>query len=168
MKHGTTHDMEAIFKSNFAEYGDAIFRYSLMKVSNVALAEDMTQETFMRYWQSLRRGREMTNTRSFLYTIANNLAKDWYKRKKPDSLDARMELGHEPHAEGFSAEEESMYREALATIDDMDDGDREVLHLAYIEGLSPKDIAEIIGESANVVSVRLNRSMKRLKESLHV
>jgi RNA polymerase sigma-70 factor (ECF subfamily) len=168
MEHGTTHDMEKEFKIAFGDYGDAIFRYCLMKVSQVPLAEDLTQETFMRYWQSLRAGKEMTNTRSLLYTIANNLAKDWYKRKKADSLDARMELGHEPRAEGITAEELSAYREAIDAIDDMDVRDREVLHLAYVEGLDPRDIAEILDETTNVVSVRLNRAMKRLKEDLHV
>jgi RNA polymerase sigma-70 factor (ECF subfamily) len=63
----------------------------MVKVSNVELAEDMTQEVFTKYWQYLRDGREMTNTRSFLYTIANNMAKDWYKKKKADSLERHTE-----------------------------------------------------------------------------
>jgi len=72
--------MEREFLQAFDEYGDAIYSFCFLKVSEESLAEDMTQETFMRYWQSLRRGQEMTNTRSFLYTIAGNLAKDWYKK----------------------------------------------------------------------------------------
>jgi len=87
---------EKVFIKSFSEYGDAIFRFCIVKVSNIDLAEDMTQEVFTRYWQYLRNGKEMTNTRSFLYTIANNMAKDWYKKKKSDSLDEKMESGNIP------------------------------------------------------------------------
>ncbi len=82
-------NQEKIFIESFSEYGDAIFRFCMMKVSNVELAEDMTQEVFTRYWQYVRDGKTMTNTRSFLYTIANNMAKDWYKKKKSYSLDEK-------------------------------------------------------------------------------
>lgn len=160
--------LENIFLAAFSEYGDAIFRFCVFKVSNAALAEDMTQEVFMRYWQYLRKGNEMTNTRAFLYAVAHNMVKDWYKKKKSGSLDTLMDAGYEPEEGGPTAEEVAAYREGLRTIEDMDDNDKTVLLLRYVEGLDPKDIAEILGESANTVSVRLNRAMKRLQQKLHI
>ncbi len=161
-------EREKTFNEAFQLYGDAIFRFSLVKVSNVQLAEDITQEVFMRFWQYLRSGNEMTNTRSLLYTITNNLAKDWYKRKKSDSLDAKMESGYTPASGEPSLEDVAVYEEVLRVIEGMDEKDKEVLILSYVEGLPPKDIGEIVGESANVISVRLNRAQKRLQEKLHV
>ena len=161
-------DLEKIFADTFATYSDAIFRFCLLKVSSVELAEDMTQEVFMRYWQSLRDGKEMTNTRSLLYTIANNLAKDWYKKKKSVSLETVLESGHQPSAEVVvSPENSASYQEVLAVIDDMDEHDKEVLFLTYVEGLEPKHIAQMIDQTAGTVSVRLNRAIKRLKQKLH-
>lgn len=167
MGYSMQQELEKTFSEAFSLYGDAIFRFSLMKVSNVQLAEDMTQEVFMKYWQYVRAGNEMTNTRSLLYTIANNLAKDWYKRKKADSLDSKMESGFDPESGDLSAEQSAQYEEVLRAIEGMDDTDKEVLLLSYIEGLPPKEISEIVGETANVVSVRLNRALKRLQEKLH-
>jgi RNA polymerase sigma-70 factor (ECF subfamily) len=161
-------DLEKEFLEAFRSYSDAIFRFCMVKVSNVELAEDFTQEVFMRYWQALRSGKEMTNTRSFLYTIANNLAKDWYKRKKADSLDAKMESGYEPRGSVSGAETDASYAEVLSVIEDMEDGDREVLLLRHVEGFDPKEIAGMLDESANTISVRLNRAMKRLQEKLHI
>lgn len=157
---------EKIFVNSFSEYGDAIFRFCMMKVSNVELAEDMTQEVFTRYWQYLRDGKEMTNTRSFLYTIANNMAKDWYKKKKADSLDEKIESGLVPKDKTSGPEVEAEYQEVLAVIDDMEEKDKEVLILKHVEGLDPKDIAEILDETANTISVRLNRATKRLQKKL--
>lgn len=162
-------ELEKIFQESFKSYADAIFRFCLVKVSNVDLAEDFTQETFMRYWQSLRAGKEMSNTRSLLYTIANNLAKDWYKKKKADSLDNKMEQGFEAtDSKTVDAEGQSEYLLVLSHIKDMEAGDAEVLLLKYVEGLDPKDIAEITGETANVISVRLNRAMAKLQQKLHI
>lgn len=160
--------LEKIFLQSFDAYGDAIFRFCLVKVSNRELAEDFTQEVFMRYWQALRDGKVMTNTRSFLYTIANNLAKDWYKKRKSESLDARMDGGFELADPGPSPHIDAEYREALLKITDMDDEDREILMLRHVEGWEPKDIAEMLNVSANVVSVRLNRAMSRLQEKLQI
>ncbi len=159
---------EKVFVESFSEYGDAIFRFCMVKVSNVELAEDMTQEVFTRYWQYLREGKEMTNTRSFLYTIANNMAKDWYKKKKADSLDEKMEAGDIPKDKNANPEEIAEYQEVLDTISDMEVKDKEVLLLKHVEGLAPKDIAGILEESANSISVRLNRATKRLQQKLHI
>jgi RNA polymerase sigma factor (sigma-70 family) len=158
--------LEKAFIKDFTEYGDAIFRFCMVKVSNKELAEDMTQEVFTRYWQSLREGKHMTNTRAFLYTIASNMAKDWYKKKKSVSLDAHMEANQAPASTEPSPESNASYHEALRAIEGMDEKDASVLLLRFVEGLEPKDIAEILNESANVVSVRINRAMTRLKENL--
>lgn len=161
-------NQEKVFVESFSEYGDAIFRFCMVKVSNVELAEDMTQEVFMKYWQYLRDGKEMTNTRSFLYTIANNLAKDWYKKKKADSLDENHQADTYLKDTKADPEDVASYQEVLSVIEDMEQKDKEVLLLKYVEGFDPKDIAKILGETANIVSVRLNRATKRLQQKLHI
>jgi RNA polymerase sigma-70 factor (ECF subfamily) len=159
---------EQVFIESFASYGDAIFRFCMVKVSSRELAEDMTQEVFTRYWQYVREGKEMTNTRSFLYTIANNMAKDWYKKKKSDSLDEKMESGQVPKDTNASPEEVAVYQEVLAAMNDLEEKDAQVLLLKFVEGLDPKDIAKVLGETANTISVRINRATKRLQQKIHV
>ena len=157
-------EFEQIFQETFHQYSDAIFRFCIVKVSNQPLAEDMTQEVFMRYWQYVREGKEISNARSLLYTIANNLAKDWYKRKK--SVPLEEDNGHEGVLVSHESSPETMavYQELLRVIDDLDEMDRELIMLRHVEGLDPKDIAELYKESPNVISVRLNRAVKKLKQ----
>lgn len=159
---------EARFMEAFSLYGDAIYRFCVVKVSNKELAEDMTQEVFMRYWQYLRDGKELTHPRALLYTIAHNLAKDWYKRKKAVSLDDRLADGHEPPATENDAQLLAEYEEVLTAMQDLEEKDREVLILRYLEGLTPKEIGSILHETANVISVRLNRATKRLQLTLRI
>lgn len=161
--------LKTLFLESFDTYSDAIFRFCVVKTSQKELAEDLTQEVFMRYWKALADGKEMTNTRSFLYTIANNLSIDWYRKKKAASLEALQENGYEPiDGHDVSAEEHAQIQEALAVIDDLEEKDKEVLLLRYVEGLNPKDIAEIVGETANAVSVRISRALEKVQKKMHV
>ena len=94
------------------------------------------------------------------------MAKDWYKKKKADSLDAAMDNGMQVRDRTASPEVLAQYTELLETIADMQETDREVLLLRHVEGLNPQDIAEILDESANTISVRINRATNRLRKSL--
>ena len=62
----------------------------------------------------------------------------------------------------------AQYQELLETINDLDEMDRELIMLRHVEGLDPKDIAQLYDESANVISVRLNRAMGKLKQKLYI
>jgi len=159
---------EKVFAEAFAQYGDAIFRFCIVKVSNVELAEDMTQEVFMRYWGYLRVDKEITNPRALLYTIANNLAKDWYKKKKADSLDDQIALGYDPIEKGPSPERMAEHTELVDALQHLEERDREVMVMRFVEGFDPRDIALALDETANAVSVRINRATKRLQTILHL
>lgn len=165
MQEGTAHEQ---FLEAFDQYGDAIFRFCVVKTSDTALAEDLTQETFMRYWQSLRQGKEMSNARSFLYTIARNLIIDWYRKRKSDSLDQKIDGGFQVADTSADVEVLAEHAELLRALATMEEHDAEVLTLRFVEGLEPRDIALIIGETANTVSVRINRAVKRLQTKMHV
>ncbi len=161
-------DLEIVFMEAFDSYSDAIFRFCVVKVSDTERAEDMTQEVFMRYWKSLQEGKDITNPRAFLYTIASNLAKDWYKRKKSESLDVHIDNGFAPEGKDLGPDTLAEYQEALEAMADLEERDREVLYLRFVEGLEPKHIADILGETANAVSVRLNRAMTKLRTNMNV
>lgn len=157
------------FLETFDTYNDAIFRFCLVKTSNKELAEDLTQETFMRYWQSLSDGKEMSHTRSFLYTIANNLVIDWYRKKKSASLDALSDEGFDPEdTQLLSVQKQAEFEEVLSTIADLEEKDKEVLLLRFVEGLNPRDIALMHDETVNAVSVRISRALEKVQKKLHV
>lgn len=170
---GTSYSMDqdetkAYFLQIHDSYADDIYRFCLLKVSNRELAQDLTQEVFTRFWQALREGTVMRSERALLYTVARNLIIDWYRKKKESSLDVLTEAGLEFTGEGAAdVEREALMGEALRMINELDEPSREALLMRYVEGLSPKEIADLTGESANAVSVRLNRAMKKVRVLMH-
>ena len=160
--------VEEEFLKAYDAYADAIFRHCYYRVYHREQAKDLMQLTFMKAWQYLVDGTEVQNLRALLYKIANNLVIDEARKKRSlTSLDELELTGHEPgHNPEPSIHARLDGESLLPYLDKLDPDDRTVIVMRYLDDLSPKEIAELIGCSANVVSVRLHRGMKRLRELL--
>ena len=154
------------FLKAYDEFSDAIYRHCYFRISNHEQALDLMQETFIRAWKYTSKGNEIKNIKPFLYRTANNLVIDYYRKKKEVSLDNMLDLGMEP---AVSDEKNKIYSTAESKnisklLDQLDEKHREVIVLKFIDDLSPKDIAKLTGETDNVISVRIHRGIKKLKE----
>lgn len=162
------------FLKAFEEYNDALFRHASIRVSDRERAIDIVHDTYTKVWSYVRLGHEIDSYRSFLYKVLNNLIIDEYRKRKELSLDAL--LAEEGVDEGSFPELTENTTEALAaTIDgqqafalltEMPDQYREVIVLRFVDGLGPREIAELIEESENVVSVRIHRGLKLLRSKI--
>lgn len=162
------------FLKAFDEYADALFRHASYRISDRERAVDIVHDTFTKVWGYLRGGHHVDSYRSFLYKVLNNLIIDEYRRRKDISLDAILE--DEP-ADGGKFDELSAgsieevtfsldARRAAQHLHEMPPLYKEVLVLRFIDGLGPKEISELIEETENVVSVRLYRGLRMLKEHI--
>lgn len=162
---------EAQFLAAYDEYSDALFRHAKLRINNHERALDLVHDTFTKVWSYVRQGYEIKSFRPFLYKVLNNLIIDEYRKKKERSLDALLE--QEGVDEGMFDDLSENSAEALAaTIDgrkafellaEIPDTYREVLILKFVDGLGPKEIAELIEEKENVISVRIHRGLKLLR-----
>jgi RNA polymerase sigma factor (sigma-70 family) len=162
-------EMKAQFLMAYDAHADALYRFTLFKVSDAARAEDMVQEVFTEYWQTLRKNTMVKNAKAFLFTIARNRIIDWYRRKKSISLDTITEQGIEfTDFTGETVTAKAEFAEALKAVHTLDDTSRDAVLLRYIEGWSPQEIADLTHESANAISVRLNRAIKKIQDTMRI
>jgi RNA polymerase sigma factor (sigma-70 family) len=162
-------DLEQQFLSAYDQYADALYRHCVFRVYDAAKAEDLVQDTFMRTWQYLASGKEVENLRAFLYRVANNAIIDYSRKRKEDSLDALLvdQPGLEPSRDStVDAQHRLLLDYVLGHIRQLPDDARDVLLLRYLDDMEPREIALILGISANNVSVRLNRAMRLLQDRL--
>lgn len=161
MKHDfvTVHDL----------YQNAILRYCMRNSHDTELGQDLSQETFYRFWLCLERNDTIEHVRAFLYRIALNLIVDHYRKKRETSLDQLRDAGFEPSVDlwhqTYSRLDAERPQRALRK---MQEPYRQTLHQHLILGLHPREIAAITGESSNVISVRIFRGLKHLRSSLGV
>lgn len=162
---------EERFLAAFEEYGDALFRHAFMRISDRERAIDIVHDTYTKAWSYLRAGHEVESFRPFLYKVLNNLIIDEYRKRRESSLDALLAVEGvtegsfdelvEDNAESLAATLDG--RQAFDLLGRLPDEYREVVTLRFVDGLGPKEIAELIEETENVVSVRLHRALKALR-----
>ncbi|MBP8968309.1 MAG: RNA polymerase sigma factor [Lachnospiraceae bacterium] len=139
------------------EYYDKIYRYCYYKVGNKTLAEDLTQETFLKYLKST-----CTRPEHYLYTIARNLCIDEYRKVKTVSLE---EETVEPADGGF--EQSVVDREAVAkALGKLSEEDRELMILRFVNDEPLSEICKITGLSRFALYRRLNNAKSELVKYL--
>jgi len=166
---------EETFLAAYKANTDALFRHILFRIGgDRERAKDLLQDVFCRTWDKVRDGREIENLRAYFYRIAHNLIVDEYGKHKTVSLDALREGETEeenfdlPDTCAIDPSEAASVAELKRAIDRLPDDSRTVLVMRYIDDLGPSEIAEILSESANVVSVRINRATKELRKILQI
>ncbi|MCM1220181.1 MAG: RNA polymerase sigma factor [Lachnospiraceae bacterium] len=128
---------------------DKVYRYCFYKVRNAYAAEDITQETFLRYFAQNNRLKSGENM-AYLYTIAKNLCKNFFRQKQTE------ELPEDYPIEDFT--EKSDRKIAVrAALEQLDERHKEVILLRYFGDISVNETAKTIGISRFAV-YRLERS----------
>ena len=166
--------IEQTFGEIYSRESDAIFRFCLLRTSEREVALDFTQDTFMRFWNSLVLKKDIKNHRTFLFTIARNIIIDWYRKKKAFSLEKLIENAAEGRGSSISlaapdnveTNVEAAY--LVRKIRELPEPYSNAVYLRCVEELKPREISEILGESANVISVRISRGLEQLRNLLHV
>lgn len=157
------------FLTAYDEHADAIYRHCYFRLLNKDKAEELVQETFLKTWQYLDAGNPVDNLRPFLYRVATNLIIDFVRKKKEDSLDAKLEVN--PLDEPMGSDHRDIERSALlslvkSSLAELEQDERDLITMRYLDDMDPREIADILDISPNYVSVKLNRAVAKLKKKL--
>lgn len=168
MTNPSPQELEQKFLEAYDQYADAIFRHCAYRLLDREKGKDLMQETFMRAWEYLCQGTKVDNMRAFLYRVANNLIVDTVRKKKEASLEQMAEeTGFEPGFDDTGNLHNKLEKDRIIeTLQHLEPTYREVLVLRYIDELKPAEIAELLGVSSNVVSVRIHRGLQQLRSRL--
>lgn len=162
--------VEKQFLGSYDELADAIFRHCFFRVSDRDTALDLMQDTFLKTWKYIQKGNDIEDVRAFVYKVASNLIIDFYRKKKTTSLESITESEDstfQPTDDSYqNIVSNSELNLALESIQELQEPYREAIVMRYIDGLTPKEIAEILGEKPNNISVRIVRGLEKLKEKI--
>ncbi len=156
-------DADKEFLGAYDAYADAIFRHAYLRLGDREKGKDVMQETFCRAWSARMEGTKVEHMRGFLYRIANNIIIDEVRKKKSLSLDMLMEEGFDPSDTKAEDSDKQLYNDVLALTSHLDPDYRLPVMLRYVDDMSVGEIAEALGLSENVVSVRIHRGIAKLR-----
>ncbi|MBQ8718778.1 MAG: sigma-70 family RNA polymerase sigma factor [Clostridia bacterium] len=141
-------------------YKDDLYAAAFSIVKSREDAEDIAQETFLRYWNSDKQFESEAHIKAWLLRVAINRAKNtalsFWRRNRVSYEDYMAELT-------FETEEDRRVLDAVLALPQKY---RIVVHLYYYEGYSVREIAAILSAKENTVKTRLARGRRLLKTTL--
>src|SRR5437588_1239939 len=151
----------AAFQVFYAKTVPGLWGYIRRATGNEALADDILQETFLRFLKGDRPALEDAPLKAYLYNIATSLLVDhWRRINRERRWSLKNFLGAEPAAnpKGDS--------DAMRFFCQLKPQERLLLWLAYVEGFEHREIAEALGVKEKSVRVLLFRAWKKLARTL--
>lgn len=153
---------EEAFKELYNGSYRQIFFVVLPIIRDKSLAEDIVQDTYLKFLEKLS-DYKVKNVLSYLITIGKNLAINEYnKRKKITKLDDFSNFSYYDHVE-IKTERREMIDKALSILD-KDELNIFLLHV--LEGLTHKELSEIMDKPLGTISWLYVRAVKKMKEFL--
>jgi RNA polymerase sigma-70 factor (ECF subfamily) len=157
-------------------YLKPIFNYALGFVKDTAMAEDLTQEVFVKVWQKIKKYDKKYKFKSWLYTITKNTCLDYLKKNRAinfselNLIDDNLlfenlikETGLSPQAKLELAHETNILNSA---IDKLPEKYKETVKLHYLGGFKFREIAETLKQSIETVKSRNRRALIYLRNLL--
>ena len=165
-----TEDQPEIIDEIMKKYGQEILQLVFSYVKNKAIAEDLTQDIFVKCYKSLHTYNRKSKLRTWLWRIAINHCKDylksWYNKKVIFS-EKQMEKGHtQKETVETAVIQKSEDEKLVSTVMNLPIKYREVIFLYYFEEMSIKEIVEVTSVKENTVKTRMRRAKELLKEQL--
>ncbi len=155
------------FENIVIDYQRDVINFLYRLVGNRFEAEDLAQETFIKAFKNFGSLKDFSKIRSWLLSIARNIAVDFFRRKKEKTValdNAVLENYAVANAASFDQEIVSaeLSKEIKTCIDQLGSDDQTMIRLLYYEGFSYNEIAVMMKMNLNTVKSRLHRARSAL------
>ncbi|HEV3279924.1 MAG TPA: RNA polymerase sigma factor [Terriglobia bacterium] len=159
------HMDEQAFRVFYEKTARPLWSYLSRLAGDRALAEDLVQESYYRFLRAKLQSGDEAYQKNYLFRIGTNLARDHWRRTRPSESLHEEATSHLQSGDrtAESVQQNTDLGRALAQLKPRE---RELLWLAYVEGSSHKEIAEVSGLRAASIRLLLFRARRKLAEVL--
>lgn len=151
-----------IFEEWYEKYVDSIYKYILLMVKDTQLAEDLTQETFLKVFINQKNFKGNSKVKTWIYRIAYSVTMNYFRKKHPITTLFNLVIPIK-NTETLLIEQEDI-NELFLAISKLKMSYKQVIILNKIQQFSIKETASILGWSEGKVKMQLSRGLKALKK----
>ena len=164
---------DTAFSALVQKYQRSVHALAWRKIGDFHIAEDITQDTFLKAYHRLSTLKEPQSFASWLYVITANHCKAWLRKKRTwiqsleDTSSAQLEKAtYSGHiiAENKRMTEETQREVVKKLLAKLQESDRTVITLYYLGGMTYEEISSFLGVSVGAIKSRLHRARQRLKK----
>jgi len=159
-------EQESLFMNWLGEHGSSVMKVARAYTLNSEECQDLAQEILLQAWRSLPNFEGKANAATWFYRVALHTAMNWQRKDKPrrSGQQPLLEI-HTLATEGSDSAEQAQHRDTVEqlyeAIHQLPKTDT-ALVLLYLDELSYREMAEVLGISESNVGVKLNRAKKSL------
>jgi RNA polymerase sigma-70 factor (family 1) len=158
---------ENAFGQLYTNHHDYLYKFILKYVKSPDIAEDLTQETFIRLWEFRNRLTKVDSFKAYLFTAGRNHTLNFLKKASKESA-AKGEIlryyRHEPQTTEDKMVSDEYRKFIKDVLDSLPVQTREVFRLCREQNKSYDEVATILGISRNAVKKHMVRSHKTFKD----
>ena len=164
---------EGAFTALVKKHQKSIHALTWRKVGDFHIAEELTQDTFLKAYQKLGTLKNPNQFAGWLYVIADRLCIAWHRKQKPPMESLETTRGEEIEESSYRHYEDEQRKEASteyrqgrvrSLLEKLPESERTVVTLHYLGEMTVKEISKFLGVSVNTIKSRLQRARNRLKE----
>ncbi len=167
-------DLKQSFESFFSAYYGRVFRFIYYRSQSKEIAKDITQQTFYKAWDYLKKGNQIKSPQAFCFMTARNLLANHYKSKHSHNIELNENISQ---TEGgfLNTSYQDASKNAEKSIDlinvkkalsKLSYSYREVIELKFLQDLSIEEISTVLNKSKISVYTSLHRALRKLKKIL--
>ena len=138
------------------KYYPLIYQYCFLHIHDRDCAEDMTQETFVRFFEAVMNRTDIAKVKSYLYRVAGNTVKNYYRKKK------ELLLEKLPDTVENNAADIEVRLDIERAVARLPDEIREITILFFFQGLKQKEISDLLGIKLSLVKYRVSKAKELL------
>ncbi|TWU49754.1 RNA polymerase sigma factor [Rubripirellula reticaptiva] len=164
-------DPKSIFTRWLDEHSSSVIQVARAYSLNSEECQDLAQEILLQAWQSLPKFEGRASAATWFYRVALHTAMNWHRKDKPRRTNQKPLLEtHASVSERTDSGEQLQQRETIEqlynAIHQLPKTDAAIV-LLYLDELSYREMADVLGISESNVGVRLNRAKKALSTLLN-
>lgn len=157
---------QKVYEKVFYEYSKTVRNFILFKCGNVAQAEDLTQDAFVKLWKNCAKV-PLNKVKSYLFTIVKN---DFFNQVAHKKVVLKYQQTHQNKVNKESPEfvmrEKEFHKELNDAINSLSEKQKEVFILNRIEQKKYREIAEMLGISQKAVEKRIHQALLHLRSTI--
>lgn len=159
----------SVFNDLYELWFVKVFQYTFARVGNNADAEDLTSEIFLKAYESFSRYQHRGNFPAWLFTIARNEIKMFYRLKKRAGVDVDSVVLSAPSESMLKTVMDSSELDQLSSIiRNLKDDEKELLTLRYVAEMRFSDMALVLKKKEDTVKKSLYRLQARMQKDMEV
>jgi len=155
------------------KYFKMVYAFVYKNVGSEPDAEDITQEVFVKVWKNIKKFDQNKDFKPWVFQIAKNTSIDFLRKRKTIPFSKfENEKGQNPLVENIASaplnliEKISDKKTVLGALQGLTEKEQKLIKMRHMEGLSFRQIAEILKESINTIKSRYRRTLSSLRSHI--